>query len=103
MSLLDKSTRREFLVATSSAALGAAASSAGSQPCSPVSNAPAPVITENSVHVRPASLRGCGFPSAGYARDAGWLAIAPGLIGVGVRDLLRREWPTGGSFAFRPK
>src|SRR5207302_8594258 len=31
------------------------------------------------------------------------LAIAPGLIGVGVRDLLRREWPTGRTFAFRPK
>src|SRR5207244_7462469 len=31
------------------------------------------------------------------------LAIAPGLSGVGVRDLLRREWPTGGTFAFRPK
>jgi len=28
-----------------------------------------PVTTENSVHARLASLRGCGFPSAGYARD----------------------------------
>jgi len=46
MSPLDKSTRREFLVATSSAALGAAAPFAGSQPCSPVSNAPAPLSEE---------------------------------------------------------
>jgi signal transduction histidine kinase len=27
------------------------------------------VITENSVHARPASLRNCGFPSAGYRGD----------------------------------
>jgi hypothetical protein len=27
------------------------------------------VITENSVHAQPASLGGCGFPSAGYRRD----------------------------------
>jgi hypothetical protein len=31
------------------------------------------------------------------------LAIAPGLIRVGVRDLLRRAWRTRGTFAFRPK
>jgi len=43
MSPLDKSTRREFLVATSSAALGAAAPLADSQPSSPISNPPAPL------------------------------------------------------------
>ena len=31
------------------------------------------------------------------------LAIPPGLIGVGVHDLLRRAWQTRGTFAFRPQ
>jgi len=40
MSLSEKSTRREFLVTTSSAALGAAVPLAGAQPVTPASNAP---------------------------------------------------------------
>src|ERR1022692_4305026 len=38
MSPLDKSTRREFMVTTSSAALGAVVPLAGAQPDAPVSN-----------------------------------------------------------------
>jgi hypothetical protein len=35
------------------------------------------VITENSVHARPASSRGCAFPSAGYrGDDRGWRIVA---------------------------
>jgi hypothetical protein len=40
-----------------------------------------PVITKNWVHARPASLRGCGFPSAGYRG-----------VGVGDRSRTHRSW-----------
>src|SRR5260370_6302747 len=43
---LDKPTRREFLVATSSAALGPAVPLAGGQPDSPATDAPATPISE---------------------------------------------------------
>src|SRR5260370_7215321 len=46
MSPLDKPTRREFLVTTSSAALGAAVPLASSQPDSPATDAPATPISE---------------------------------------------------------
>jgi hypothetical protein len=49
-------------------------------------------------------LRGCVVPSSLLrATRVMVLAVAPGLMGVGVHDLLRREWPTGGTLAFRPK
>ncbi len=59
------------------------------------------VITENSVHARLASLRGCDFPSAGYAGDS--VSDRARTNRSRCRDLLRRKWPTGGAFAFRPK
>src|SRR6266478_650541 len=46
MSPLDKPTRREFLVTTSSAALGAAVPLSGSQPDSPAADAPAAPVSE---------------------------------------------------------
>jgi len=46
MSPLDKPTRREFLVTTSSAALGAAVPSTAGQKDSPVSNAPTAPVAE---------------------------------------------------------
>src|ERR1039458_7520135 len=46
MSPLDKSTRREFMAITSSAALGAAVPLAGAQPDAPGSNSPSDPISE---------------------------------------------------------
>src|SRR6266478_266184 len=46
-------------------------------------------------------LRSCDFPSAGYAGDS--VGDRAGTNRSRCRDLLRRQWPTGGAFAFRPK
>src|SRR5467141_417021 len=46
-------------------------------------------------------LRSCDFPSAGYAGDS--VGDRARTNGSWCRDLLRRKWPTGGTFAFRPK
>src|SRR5665811_2079028 len=46
MSPLDKSTRREFMAITSSAALGAAVPLTGAQPDALVSNPPSDLISE---------------------------------------------------------
>ncbi len=46
MSPFDKSTRREFMAVTSSAALGAAVPLAGTQPTPPVSNPPSAPVSE---------------------------------------------------------
>ena len=68
MSLLDKSTRREFMAITSSAALGAAVPLAGAQPEAPVSNPPlVPLLKRFLIHRKNSSTTGRNALSAATA------------------------------------
>src|SRR5258708_30202252 len=82
MSSSDKSTRREFLVTTSSAALGAAVPLAGGQQVSPVSKTPpAPPAEED--HYSPEELFKSG-PQRTFTGDrATQIAMPLGGIGAG--------------------
>src|SRR5215472_17051549 len=81
MSPLDKSTRREFLVATSSAALGAAAPLAVSPPGSPVSNAPA--LLSEELPYSSEELLQSGLQRTFSGEGATQVAMPLGGIGAG--------------------
>ena len=81
MSPLDKSTRREFMAITSSAALGAAVPLAGAQPNAPVLDQPVPV--SEATPYSPEELFAAG-PQRSFSSDtATQIAMPLGGIGAG--------------------
>jgi uncharacterized protein (DUF608 family) len=82
MSPLDKPTRREFLVTTSSAALGAAVPSTAGQKDSPVSNAPTAPVAEKPPYSTEELLQ--SGPQRTFSEDnAAQIAMPLGGIGAG--------------------
>jgi uncharacterized protein (DUF608 family) len=82
MSPLDKSTRREFMAITSSAALGAAVPLAGAQPNAPVSDPPQAPVSEE-IPYSPEELFLSG-PQRSFSSDtATQIAMPLGGIGAG--------------------
>src|SRR5579862_1055693 len=81
MSPLDKSTRREFMAITSSAALGAAVPLAGAQPNSPVLDQPVPISEEAPYSSEELFAAG---PQRSFSSDtATQIAMPLGGIGAG--------------------
>jgi len=82
MSLSEKSTRREFLVTTSSAALGAAVPLAAGQPVAPASNTPDKPSAEHPAYASEDLLRS-GSQRTFSGEKATQIALPLGGIGAG--------------------
>src|ERR1035437_8193272 len=88
MSPLDKSTRREFMVTTSSAALGAVVPLAGAQPDAPVSN-PLSVPVSEEIPYSSEELFDNG-PQRTFSGDSA-PQIAMPLGGIGAGGIFRND------------